>query len=102
MARKARKPSDFMLGDVVFDADEDSTPKALGIVVELRPRGIKVVYEHGGRAAGGGLRFSISRHKPLTRVVVPNGAFAVRWWHRAQSVTAALRRAGLRNKEALR
>lgn len=87
------KSTVFAVGDIVFD---EETPDVLGIVTEVRERGITIVFEHGGRVGGPGL-LGITKHRaPRSRVVVSGGLLGNRSWNREQSAVALLRRAGLR------
>jgi hypothetical protein len=83
----------FERGDVVFDGE---APGVLGIVTEVRGRGISVVWEHGGRSGGPGLLLSIRHREPHLCLEIPVGALGNRGWNREQAIKAALRRAGLR------
>lgn len=82
----------FAVGDVVVDID---APGILGVVTEVRERGIIIVWEHGGRSGGPGLLLCIQHREPRARIEVPPGAFGNRGWNREQAIMAALRRAGL-------
>jgi len=86
----AHRISDFTAGDVVLDVDE---PEVLGLVTEVRLRGLTVVWGNGGRVSGPGLLAILRHHEPRLRVDVPAGALGNRGWNREQAVTAALRRA---------
>lgn len=85
-------PPPFEVGDVVYDEEE---PRALGIVTEVRPRGLTVVFANGARCGGPGLLHVLRHREPRLRVPVPQGALGNRGWNREQAVTAALRRAGV-------
>jgi hypothetical protein len=64
----------FAPGDVVIDEQE----AVVGIVTETRQRGLTVVWEDGGRAAGPGLLSIIRHREPRARVDVPPGALGNR------------------------
>lgn len=83
----------FAPGDIVFDEEH---PDVLGIVTECAERGIRVVFEHGGGAAGPGLLPAFRHREPRVNVPVPAGSLGNRGWNREQAVKAALRRAGVR------
>jgi hypothetical protein len=86
------KPSDFVAGDLVIDIDE---PDVLGIVTEVRERGVSVCWENGGRISGPGALDFLKHLEPRIRIVVPRGTLGYRGWNREQAVKAALRRVGL-------
>lgn len=86
------KAPTFEPGDVVVD---EEAPDVLGIVTEGGGRGVTVVWAHGGRAGGPGLRHVLRHIEQTVRVPVPAGALGPRGWNREQAVMAALRRAGL-------
>lgn len=82
----------FQAGDVVF---EEEKPGVFGIVTETAGLASRIVWQHGGGAAGPGLWPSIWHREPRINVPVPNGALGNRGWNREQAVTAALRKAGV-------
>lgn len=75
---------------------DEAEPRILGIVTVASNRSVTVTWEHGGRSGGPGMLLVLRHIDPARRIDVPRGAHAVRYWNREQSVTAALRRAGLR------